>query len=328
MREIVIAGGEAGQRLDKFLRKYLREASPSFIYRMLRKKNITRNGRKAEGSDLTAEGDRIRFYFSEETFLKFRGTSISENAAAPKLPDACVLYADTDFLVLNKPAGYLTQPDGGDVPALSDGLTDLLLGRGLVKEEDLRAFRPAPVNRLDRNTSGIVLAGVSLGGSQILSALIKERSLKKEYLVLVEGDADLRGVKKAHYQKDRKNNLVSIRPVMADDPPASVIVTSFAAIGRTEEASLLKAELITGRSHQIRAHLKYLGHPVIGDRKYGAGPSHGAGRQMLHAFRVTFPEDARLKGSGLYGRAITAPPPEDMRRVMASYGLDGMFADV
>jgi len=324
MQEIVIAGTEAGQRLDKFLRKYLHEASSAFIYRMLRKKNITRNGRKAEGSDMVSEGDCIRFYFSDETFLKLRGTATAENAAAPMLPDASVLYADADFLALSKPAGYLTQPDGGEVPAISDGLPDLLLKKGLVKAEDLRAFRPSPVNRLDRNTSGIVLAGVSLRGSQILSALIREREVKKEYLVLVEGEADLQGVKKAHYQKDRKNNLVSIRAAAPDDPPESMIVTSFAVIGRTKEASLLKAELITGRSHQIRAHLKYLGHPVIGDRKYGNGPAHGAKRQMLHAFRVTFPKNAVLADTGLYGRTITAPPPEDMRRVMASYGFERM----
>ena len=324
MRELIIRENEAGQRLDHFLKKYLREAPDSFLYRMLRKKNIKRNGAKTEGGAKLAAGDRITLYLSEETIEKFRGRGAVRPAGETANPlSGSVLYAGGGVLALNKPAGMLTQGDGSGM-SLADYVPDLALSMGLIAEEDLRAFRPAPVNRLDRNTSGIVLSGTTLSVLQLLSQEIRSRHIKKEYLVLAEGSADLDGVFRARYVRDSAENRARVLP-FEEGGPGQEILTGFTVLAKGEGVSLIKADLITGRSHQIRAHLRALGHPVCGDPKYGSGKTRDAGRQMLHAWRVTFPEREPFP-EHLAGRTITAPLPEDMARAARRYGIaEGVF---
>ena len=158
MRQIEIHSNEAGQRLDKFLGKYLNKAPKSFLYKMLRKKNITRNGKKADGAELLATGDQIRFFLADDTIEKFR-EEVPEIRAGGMLD---IIYEDADILVINKPVGMLSQKaKEGDV-SLVEEVMAYTLASGRLTDGQLRTYKPAVCNRLDRNTSGIVIADVSL----------------------------------------------------------------------------------------------------------------------------------------------------------------------
>ena len=176
MRELVISKYEAGQRFDKFLAKYMELAPKSFFYKMMRKKNITLNGKKAAGNEKLEEGDTVKLFLSEETIEGFREKKKRAVHTGAKLD---ILYEDEQVMLINKPAGMLSQKaEKGDI-SMVEHLISHLLDTGEVTEEMLKTFRPSLCNRLDRNTSGIVAAGKTLQGLQILSGLFKERTLHK-----------------------------------------------------------------------------------------------------------------------------------------------------
>ena len=183
MKQFTINGNEAGQRFDKYLAKLLREAPKSFVYKMLRKKNITLNGKKATGNEKLNQGDEIRLFFSDETYLKFSGKEAAPRAST----ELSVVYENRDILLINKPAGMLSQPDETKEPSLVEYVTGYLLDTGAVTEEELVTFRPSVCNRLDKNTSGLVAAGKSLAGLQALSELFHDRTIHKDYLCIVKG---------------------------------------------------------------------------------------------------------------------------------------------
>ena len=178
MREITIGTNEAGQRLDKFLAKYLRQAGKSFLYKMIRKKNITLNGKRCEGAEKLAEGDVVRLFLSEETIEKFSGPQPAAVKTFAEVSVALdILYEDDDILLFNKPVGMLSQQGEGGEASAVEYLIQYLLRTGAVTKEELKSFRPSVCNRLDRNTSGILTAGKSLQGLQFLSRLFQERSI-------------------------------------------------------------------------------------------------------------------------------------------------------
>ena len=162
MKEFQITENEAGQRFDKYLAKLLRNAPKSFFYKMLRKKNITLNGRKATGNEKLNTGDQIRLFLSDETFSKFS----QQEQTARAVTDLDIIYEDTDILLINKPAGMLSQPDDTKEPSMVEYLIGYLLQNGSLTEENLRTFHPSVCNRLDKNTSGVIAAGKSLAGLQ------------------------------------------------------------------------------------------------------------------------------------------------------------------
>ena len=171
MQLLTIGKNQAGQRLDKYLKKALPGAGTGFLYKMLRKKNITLNGKKAEGKEILTEGDEVKCFFSEETFASLSGTKSAEDTSDYRkayrlLRDVCVIYEDDDILLLDKPAGVLTQKAKPEDLSLNEWLIGHLLETGAIKEADLATFHPSVCNRLDRNTSGIVLCGKTLAGSQ------------------------------------------------------------------------------------------------------------------------------------------------------------------
>ena len=178
MRMLTVSKNEAGQRLDKLLAKYLNLAGKSFIYKMMRKKNITLNGKKCDGSEHLTEGDEIKLFLAEETIEKFSEVKI-QKVQKKKLD---IVYEDEHILLINKPSGMLSQKAKETDESLVEYLIDYLLDSGKLKKEDLACFRPSVCNRLDRNTSGIVAAGRSLPGLQIMSEVIKDRSLGKYYV--------------------------------------------------------------------------------------------------------------------------------------------------
>ena len=329
MREIVIAKYEAGQRFDKFLAKYMELAPKSFFYKMMRKKNITLNGKKCEGNEKLAEGDVVKLFLAEDTIEKFSSVQVQE----VKKVDLDILYEDDEIILVNKPAGMLSQKAKETDESLVEYLIDYLLGSGKLTERGLRAFRPSVCNRLDRNTSGIVAAGKSLAGLQMLSGVFKDRSIHKYYQCLVSGE--IRDVKTVDgwLLKDEKKNQVRILTEAeakrfggrdGDEEPKR-IRTKYEPIATDGRFTLLKVTLLTGRSHQIRAHLASLGHPIVGDFKYGGvSKVNPSGRtvkyQLLHSYRLEFPKLAE-PFAYLSGRVFEAPMPGYFASVLKETGI-------
>ena len=320
MREVIIQRNEAGQRLDKFLGKYMKAAPKSFFYKMLRKKNITLNGKKAEGSEKLEEGDRVALFLSEETIGKFR----EETKVSYPTARLSILYEDEDVVFINKPAGMLSQKAEAEDVSLTEYLIGNLLAKGEITEESLATFKPAVCNRLDRNTSGIVICGKSLHGLQTMSAMLKERTLEKIYYCIVKGRMTEAQTLEGYLYKDEAANRVEIRKAPGEG--AAPIKTAYQPLQSNGICTLLQVELITGRSHQIRAHLASIGHPVLGDSKYGDREvnrifreKYGVQRQMLHAAQLSLPKD--LPELRAAGHRITAPIPADMVHVIKGEDL-------
>ncbi|MBR5047693.1 MAG: RluA family pseudouridine synthase [Eubacterium sp.] len=334
MKEILIGKVEEGQRLDRFLGKCLPHASGGFLHKMLRKKNITLNGHKAGGYEKIQAGDRIQVYFSDETYEKFSSSSHSLcDRQGGKQPDQVslsreqtglrekvkVLYRDEDILVFHKPAGMLSQKSLASDDSLNDYLLDLCKKEGWLSEETMEHFHPSVANRLDRNTSGIVLCGISIRGLQVLSRALKDRELSKYYLALVAGHVPASRLVKGYLTKDEKHN----RAYFSRSPGegALPVETEYQVLAAGKECSLLRIRLITGKSHQIRAHLAGEGYPILGDPKYGDREINrrlkkelGVSHQMLHAYEINF--------NRYYdGLAIIDEMPEIFCRVMDYYGL-------
>ena len=334
MKEFRIKKNEAGQRFDKYLAKLLPGAPKSFLYRMLRKKNIVLNGGKAQGPEIVREGDLVRLFLADDTFGKFSqrppsDTSFSsENerlfAAAKPIFESPV-YADREIMLINKPRGILSQKAGVKDASLNEFLLRWWLESGTGTEEDLRTFRPAVMNRLDRNTTGIVLCGLSLPGEQFLAEILRDRSAKKVYRTLVFGCPE-DGVFTAWHRLAGKDGLVRISDSPAEG--ASQIRTGIRKIAGRDGMSYLEIDLLTGKKHQIRAHLAHLGFPVAGDEKYGSAEKNrglrkrfGIRSQLLHAYRFSFPEQVEGSFAYLAGRSFTAPLPDFMSRVLRELGL-------
>ena len=329
MREIVIEKNEAGQRLDKFLAKYMNEASKSFFYKMMRKKNITLNGKKCEGNEKLAEGDVVKLFLADDTIEKFSSVQVQE----VKKVDLDILYEDDEIILVNKPAGMLSQKAKETDESLVEYLIDYLLGSGKLTESGLRAFRPSVCNRLDRNTSGIVAAGKSLAGLQMLSGVFKDRSIHKYYQCLVSGEIrDVKTVDGWLLKDEKKNQVRILTDVEAkrfegkggDEEPKR-IRTKYEPIATDGRFTLLKVTLLTGRSHQIRAHLASLGHPIVGDFKYGGvSKVNPSGRtvkyQLLHSYRLEFPKLAE-PFVYLSGRVFEAPLPGYFGSVLKETGI-------
>ena len=326
MQENNVTALDCGQRLDKYLKKYLNQAPESFIYRMLRKKNITLNGRKARPGDLLSEGDSIRFYLSDDTIRKFSASeALTETAARERRMTAGfpeVIYEDDQVLIFNKPCGILSQPDHSGSVSMAELVRDYLLAKGMICPEELKTFRPGVSNRLDRNTSGLITAGKTLAAQAALSAVFKDRSLEKYYLCLVAGKLTSPKKIKGYLHKDEKCNKVYVHSQQTSKEEL-LIETAYEPLLFGRNTTLLQVHLLTGRTHQIRAHLASIAHPVIGDPKYGQSginrafrKQYGLEHQLLHAWKLLFPQ---MPGSlsSLSGTEVTAPLPELFRRILS-----------
>ncbi len=330
MKLVIINESEAGQRLDKYLNKLLKEAGKSFLYKMLRKKNITLNNKKADGSEHLQAGDEIRLFFSDETFEKFAGAvqpvvPEARPASAAKLPPVKIIYQDEDVMIVNKPAGILSQKAKADDVSLNEYILQYLLKKGKVTQESMATFRPSVCNRLDRNTSGIVTAGITYRGARELSNMLQKRSADKRYLALVKGVLKRPAHLKGWLTKDKENNMVTVQRTESEG--AQEIETDYIPLGDNGRMTLLEIHLITGKSHQIRAHLSSTGHPVVGDTKYGEDQVNGwyhrtyhGHFQLLHSWKRSFPADS-CSLQGLAGRTFRASLPDNFTRVLEGEGL-------
>lgn len=300
MKEIKVGINEAGQRFDKLLFKYLNNASSSFIYKMLRKKNITLNNNKSDGKEKLKEGDVVKIFMSDETISKFRANNV---AAVVKNIKLDIIFEDENIILVNKPSGMLSQKATSKDISLNEYIISYLFESGQLDQKKLETFRPSICNRLDRNTSGLVVAGKSLLGLQKMSHMFRERTMDKYYICIVNGIVVTPMRIKGFLSKDIKNNKViitdndSLSNVNNDDKSAQAIETEYYPIEAKNNMTLLKVKLITGRTHQIRAHLSSIGHGIIGDYKYGdkkvndeMKKRYGLTDQLLHSSEIVFPE--------------------------------------
>lgn len=311
MQEFTIGKNEAGQRLDKYLGRILKEAPVSFFYKMMRKKNIVLNGTKCTGREQLSVGDSVKLFLSDETIEKFSGTQkVSKISKIYPYKKLDIIYEDDDVLFVNKPSGMLTQKASPADVSLNEYIIGYLLHEGKINEAQLRTFKPSVCNRLDRNTSGLVLAGKSMKGSRELSEIIKNRTLEKYYITVVKGKVTDDSSVCALLIKDEAANKVSVRPIdgsMAPTEDERFIRTDYHVLGHGEDYTVLEVHLITGRPHQIRAHLAMLGHPILGDFKYGdrkINEKYKLKDQLLHAYRVVLPD----------GREYKAPVPAKLEK--------------
>ncbi len=314
MKAIMVSEKEAGQRLDKLLTKYLNLAGKGFLYKMMRKKNITLNGKKCDGSERLAAGDEIRLFLADETIEKFSQVTVQK--VAPKKLD--IVYEDEHILLVNKPSGMLSQKAKETDESMVEYVIDYLLRTGALTAGELRSFRPSVCNRLDRNTSGLIAAGKTLAGLQALSAAFRERRLHKYYLCIVAGRVDERRRIEGYLKKDAHTNQVEISRNQSEG--SVPICTEYEPLAFADGYTLLKVALITGRTHQIRAHLASVGHPIVGDCKYGSPTVNDTARrvfgvrsQLLHSWKLAFagmPEPlSYLDGKSFFARV----PPEFTR---------------
>ena len=296
VRQIEINANQSGQRFDKFLQKYMREATKSFIYKMLRKKNITLNGKKAQGNEKLEPGDKVVLFFSEETLEKFCGgqprKKEGKKAAFP------ILYEDEQILLINKPAGLLSQK------AKPEDVSLVELVQQYVGCEP--GFSPGICNRLDRNTSGIVVAGKTLPALQKMSELFRTREEEKYYLTIVKGAMTEKKEVDGYLLKDAKTNKVTV--YREEKKGSSYIRTGYEPLVTTREMTLLRVHLMTGKPHQIRSHLSSLGHPVLGDVKYG-GAHPQINHQLLHAYELRLPKLGK-PFEKISGKCFTASIPQ------------------
>ena len=335
MQKITIQPGQAGQRFDKFLGRHLSGTGMSFIYKMLRKKNITLNGKKSDGKELLKAGDEVSFFFSDETYEKFtRIDSASQNVqstkitsyieAYEKLKGIEILYEDNDVLFLNKPSGVLSQKASDADLSANEWMIGYLLKKGDITATSLTGFTPSVCNRLDRNTSGILLCGKSLLGSRELNRLIKEREVRKFYQLFVKGNLEKEEILEGYLTKDEKHNKVSLQHQEIEG--STYIKTSYKPLSHGnsngKKITFLEVELFTGKTHQIRAHLASTGHPLVGDYKYGDAvfnayfkEKYGVKSQLLHAVRMEFPEKCEALPN-LSGMVLKSPLPGEFKRIL------------
>ena len=373
MREVIISEREEGQRLDRYLEKYMPDAPKSFFYKMMRKKNIVLNGKKVSGSERIQTGDQIKLFLADETIESFRsgkkaqevdlGAQHLSQAKRPtngarqmpqakrptngaqqmpqakrlekgarqgkielqqgpydrNLPPLQIVYEDAQFLVVNKPVGVLSQKADRNDRSIVEQITDYLADNAA---DD--TFRPGICNRLDRNTSGLIVAGKTVRALQDMNKRFKERAICKYYLCVVHGSVSKKQYLKGYLEKDSRTNKVTVR--QQSGPNSVPIATEYLPLQQGmyqgESFTLLQVHLITGKSHQIRAHLASIGHPLVGDVKYSTKRASAFDReqlqqrvQLLHAWQLIFTAHGKEY-------AWKAELPDNFAQVLRRLGIE------
>jgi len=295
MQEITIGTNEAGQRLDKFLAKYMKLAPKSFFYKMMRKKNITLNGKKCEGGEMLAEGDTVKLFLADETIEKFSEIKVQKIQKEKKV-QLSILYEDEDILAVNKPAQMPVHPS---LNHYDHTLANAVCGY-YNDQEIPYTFRC--VNRLDRDTTGLTLIAKHMLSSAILSTAAARREISREYIAIASGKTPESGTIDAPIGRVAGSTIER----QIDFENGERAITHYRRLAYHDGLSLLSLHLETGRTHQIRVHLKSIGHPLIGDFLYNPTDTT-IKRQALHSYRLTFSHP--ITGESF---VLTAPLPDDM----------------
>ncbi|WBW49572.1 RluA family pseudouridine synthase [Peptoniphilus equinus] len=306
MQTLTIGPNDANQRLDRFLKKLMPEATSSLLYKSIRKKNITVNGKKTDEKAIVQLGDEVNIYFSDETIEKFKGKA-RERRKAQNFPE--IIYEDDNIILMNKPAGVLSHNDGkAYVPNMVDKMVDYLIATGSYSPRTEQTFRPAICNRLDRNTSGIIIGAKTAGALRSINRGLQTHAVDKHYYALVKGEVTEAFTDESALVKDSAVNRVRVQ---SGGKYSKTVFRPVAVSAYT----LLDVELVTGRTHQIRTVLKRHDHPIVGDHKYGDPSTNGYfakhfnyRSQFLHNFKVVFHAIEGLEY--LDGRTFEVPLPD------------------
>ncbi len=328
----------AQQRFDKYLRRILPNAPASLIYKQLRKKNIVLNGKRADGGEKLQAGDEVRLFLADETYQKFTAVQDEQGKdsvcgqyidAYVKLEDrVSIVFENEHILAADKQEGVLSQKSKADDISVNEWLIGYLLESGSISSQTLAAFKPSICNRLDRNTSGMIICGKTLAGSQYINDIIKNKTLEKYYYCLVNGKAMLNERITGWLYKDNASNMVRVYGDINEIPEkiradADFIDTSFMSERFGLNVTLVEARLFTGKTHQIRAQLSAMGYPIIGDAKYGDEKINqryralGVKSQLLHSHKLTFPLVDDKRFADISGLTLEAKLPAIFESVMS-----------
>lgn len=325
MVEIEIGRNEAEQRLDRFLRKYLKGASLSYIYKIIRK-DVKVNGKRAAKDAVLLNGDRVFLYLSDEELEKFRPKQTGRTGVKRQFG---IAYEDENILAAEKPFGLLTHGDQHEKKnTLVNQVTDYLIEKGEYVPRVEKSFSPAAANRLDRNTTGLVLFGKNSAALRALNEMIRDKeAVGKYYLTVVCGELKEEMHLTGSLTKDHGKNMVSVvndagvsdRGKFGEIKSADTRVKPILSAGG---CTLTEVRLMTGRTHQIRAHLAAAGYPIIGDAKYGnfaenrkIASKYHLTTQFLHAYMLKFYK-AESTLSYMKGKEIRAALPENYKRIL------------
>ena len=308
MKSFIISKNDSDQRLDKFVTKTVPNLPKALMYKYIRTKRIKVNKKKSEISARLRTGDLVEMYINDEFFVKSE-TKYDFSSASDKID---IIYEDDNIILLDKKAGLLCHPDDKEyIDTLISRVKKYLYNKGEYDPDEENSFTPALVNRIDRNTGGIVIAAKNAASLKILNAQMKERNLKKTYLCVVHGVMERKsGLLEGWLVKDESKNRVRIYNKYTDG--AKEIKTKYRVIENDtrNNLSLLEVDLLTGRTHQIRAHFASIGHPLLGDGKYGKNELNkklGYKRQFLYSYKLTFDLDENAgELSYLMGKTFTS----------------------
>jgi len=277
MKTVMIGKNEAGQRLDRFLLKYLNNSSRTNIYKLIRKKVFKVNGVRVKEDYFFELGDKLEIYLSDESYEKLVKPIVHVDASFVGLN---IVFEDDDMLIVDKPKGMLTHPDQNEFKNTLSSKVQVYL-----KHLTSRTFKPASIQRLDKNTSGLVIFGKNYQSLKALNEMMRNREIKKYYQCVVEGVILKPGEVKGWLVKDEERNKVRLSEKQQSDN-AKYCHTAYKPIMKLGKYTLLEVELHTGRSHQIRESMRFIGHPIVGDKKYGASKEKNVNSQLLHGYKL------------------------------------------
>ena len=282
MKSFTISKNDSGQRVDKFILKTFPKLPKSLMFKEIRKKNIKVNRKKTDASAILNEGDVIELYLKDDV-LEEKIKHYDFMGASKQLD---IIYEDDNIILIDKKVGLLCHPDGNEyVDTLISRVKRYLYEKGEWNPEDSSTFSPSLANRIDRNTGGIVITAKNAEALRILNDKIKNREIEKYYLTVVHGKMERESdTLTAYLTKDIRKNKVTVSDKETDK--LKKIVTKYTVLDYQNGNSLLEIDLKTGRTHQIRAHMAYIGHPLLNDGKYGK--EQGRYRQALYSYRLVF----------------------------------------